>query len=181
LRNPGSFSYRGSAAAGGSAKLNLLYNAAGDRKSEAPTGAGVETGDSASECLVIVVFPDGIEVEVTYPPDAVMLDLLPLIATTHRIKLYRSEYVFVMSEADQERLMLQTPFVNLQTRVDDVGARTFQLQKKLYADSIKAESNKARQRKTTQSGRIGGIGFSGGIGGNSHRYFVLKLFFFTTL
>jgi hypothetical protein len=30
-----------------------------------------------------------------------MLDLLPLIATTHRIKLYRSEYVFVMSEADQ--------------------------------------------------------------------------------
>ena len=119
---------------------------------------GVETGDSFSECLVIVVFPDGIEVEVTYPPDARMVDLLPLIATTHRIKLYRSEYVFVMSETDQERLMLQTPFVNLHTRVDDVGARTFQLQKKLYADSIKTDSNKARQRKATQSGRIGSTG-----------------------
>lgn len=107
------------------------------------------------ENIVIIIFPNGIEVEIPYNKDDRMIDLLPLIAKTHRIRLYRNEYIFVMSEQDQARLMLMSPVTNLQSRVEDLGTHTFQIQKKVYADSVRQSkrnkhTNKAMLRGTKQ-------------------------------
>lgn len=112
--------------------------------------------DEGDSDMVIIIFPDGIEVEIGYNKEHTMLDLLPLIAKTHRIRLYRNEYVFVMSEQDQARLMLMSPLVNLHAIVKDVGTRTFQIQKKVYADSVRQNkrTNKTSHQSIHRSGKM---------------------------
>jgi len=53
---------------------------------------------------VVVLFPDGAQVVVTYESKTTLLDLLPKINKQRRLRLYTDEYIFVVTTADQKAL-----------------------------------------------------------------------------
>eukprot|EP00596_Hydrurales_sp_CCMP1899_P002070 CAMPEP_0119049714 /NCGR_PEP_ID=MMETSP1177-20130426/65985_1 /TAXON_ID=2985 /ORGANISM="Ochromonas sp, Strain CCMP1899" /LENGTH=485 /DNA_ID=CAMNT_0007027257 /DNA_START=378 /DNA_END=1835 /DNA_ORIENTATION=+ len=64
-------------------------------------------------------------------------DLLPKIARTHRLRLFSDEYAFKISDDDQARLKIMSPIVDLNQIVQQLGVKELELQKKVYADSVK--------------------------------------------
>jgi hypothetical protein len=57
---------------------------------------------------VLINFPDGTQVVVPFKEDTKLLDLLPRIHKTKRLRLYTNEYVFAVSAGDQKRLKVNT-------------------------------------------------------------------------
>jgi hypothetical protein len=60
---------------------------------------------------VLINFPDGTQVVVPFKEDTKLLDLLPRIHKTKRLRLYTNEYVFAVSAGDQKRLKVKPSFV----------------------------------------------------------------------
>jgi SAPK-interacting protein 1 (Sin1), Pleckstrin-homology len=67
-----------------------------------------------------------------------LADLLPHIARTHRLRLYSDEYAFAISPEDRARLKIMSPIVDLSVPVHSLGVRELQLQKRVYADTVRA-------------------------------------------
>jgi SAPK-interacting protein 1 (Sin1), Pleckstrin-homology len=60
-------------------------------------------------------------------------DLLSAI----RLRLFSDEYAFVISPEDQARLKIMSPITDLNQCVQSLGVRDLELQKRIYADSVK--------------------------------------------
>ena len=53
---------------------------------------------------MVVLFPGGAQVVVSYESKSTLLDLLPKINKQRRLRLYTDEYIFLVSAADQKAL-----------------------------------------------------------------------------
>lgn len=61
-------------------------------------------GDDAGSGYVDIRFPNGHDINLLFQKDTTFRDLLPIIAKTHKLRLYTDEYIFVISQQDQKHL-----------------------------------------------------------------------------
>ena len=66
--------------------------------------------------------------------------IISLIFLKYRLRLFSDEYAFVISPEDQSRLKIMSPIVDLNQCVQSLGVRELELQKRVYADSVKKVS-----------------------------------------
>lgn len=111
---------------------------------------------SEEDNLITIIFPNGNQLDLLIEDDTTFIELLPMIVKTHRIRLITDEYQFTMNQKDQNRLKLMSPNVDMNMKVKLLGCKTFEIQKKMYADSPKVQlkatpvlTNK-RERNTSQ-------------------------------
>jgi len=78
----------------------------------------------------MIIFPDSTQVIVPFTHSMILLDLLPSINKVKRLRLYTDEYSFFVSPADQKRLKLMSPQLDMYAAVKDVGTNSLEIQKK---------------------------------------------------
>ena len=78
----------------------------------------------------------------------------------HILRLFSDEFAFAISPEDQERFKVLSPIVDLSGKVQPLGVREFELQKRVYADNVNVHAKEA-QRRNSNSG-IAAAGAAGG-------------------
>lgn len=88
-----------------------------------------------------------------------MRDILFAIAEMHRINLLTDHFCFRISSEDQNKFKLMAPVITLDTRIQAVGVRKFELEKKLYEDASRvflgeraAEMRSSKAHQNTNRG-----------------------------
>ena len=67
--------------------------------------------------------------------NAVLGDVVPLIAKHLRLNVYTEHFVLTVSEEDQSRLMLSSPVADMTWPIHRLGVKEFKLQRKVFADT----------------------------------------------
>ncbi len=82
------------------------------RKQEYETNRFIDEDEALYESeendYIDIRFPNGQDVNLPFTKDTTFRDLLPLIAKSHKLRLYTDEYIFVISQQDQKHLKVST-------------------------------------------------------------------------
>jgi hypothetical protein len=101
---------------------------------------------AVSTNTVVVHFPQGDQIRLAIDEFTTLRDILPVIAKQKKLRLYTDEFVFyIYSPEEQARLKLMSPVVDPTVTIISLGTREFQLQKRVYADSVKVAKPSSNQ------------------------------------
>lgn len=93
--------------------------------------------DNLPTNMVMVTLPNSDHIKLRLEEHTTGRDILPNIAKKHRISLYTEDYVFRVLPADQSRLKLSTPDIDMDRPILPLKVKELDLQKRIYADTPK--------------------------------------------
>lgn len=107
---------------------------------------------------IMVTIPTSIRVGniyLSFSESTTMRDILFTIAEKHRINLLTDHFCFRISSEDQNKFKLTSPVITLDTRIQAIGVRKFDLEKKMYEDASRVflgeRTTDVRSTKVLQS------------------------------
>ena len=87
--------------------------------------------------------------------NAVLGDVIPLIARHLRMNVYTEHFVLTVSEEDQSRLMLSSPIAEMSWPIHKLGVKELKLQRKVFADTPTHTGSHRTEKASNESANKG--------------------------